>query len=66
MTPKYDKTKQKENIEIENPQTLIYEAIQNSDISVINKLLNEKYNEIILFEDDTQMSSKNNFILFLF
>ncbi len=58
MSHKYDDKKQRENNDIENPQTVLYDAIQNSDISLINKLLNDKFNEAILYEDDSQMSSK--------
>lgn len=58
MSHKYDDKKQRENKDIENPQTVLYDAIQNSDISLINKLLNDKFNEAILYEDDSQMSSK--------
>jgi hypothetical protein len=64
MSQKYDNIKLVELKENQNPETTIYEAIQNSDIIVLNKLLNEKYNEVILYEDDSQMSSRNKLLIY--
>ncbi len=41
----------------EDTKMAIFEAIQNLDISTVNNILSEKSDEVILFEDDVQMTS---------
>jgi hypothetical protein len=60
MTHKLEKNKLRVDQEIlafENTQSAIFDAVQNSDLATVTRILIEKTNEVILIEDDTQMSS---------